>query len=216
MIRWESPTLGQVSPDEFIGIAESTGFIVRLGNWTLEQSARDALTLPPDIVIAVNVSGIQIMRGNLVEDTTRILRKVGLEPSRICLELTETVMLSSSDHIVETMQDLRFLGVTWALDDFGTGFSSMEYLSKMPLEKVKLDKSFTMQLGADPTARPILHSTSELCRGLGVKLLCEGVETSKQLAVLGEEGCEEAQGYFFGKPAPIGDLLAIARKHQKG
>lgn len=210
LIRWESPTLGSVHPDEFIDIAESTGFIVELGNWTLEQAAKDALSLPSELVIAVNVSGIQIMRGNLVEDTTRILKKVGLPPSRICLELTETVMLSQSSQIIETMQDLRFLGVVWALDDFGTGFSSMEYLSKMPLDKVKLDKSFTMRLNYDPTARPVLHATSELSRGLGVKLLCEGVETPEQLAVLSEEGCEEAQGYLFGKPAPVGRLLGTA------
>jgi diguanylate cyclase (GGDEF)-like protein len=215
LVRWESPTLGTVYPDEFIEIAESTGFIVELGNWTLEQSAKDALSLPSDIAIAVNVSGIQIMRGNLVEDTTRILNSVGLPPDRICLELTETVMLSLNSQIIETMQDLRFLGVTWALDDFGTGFSSMEYLSKMPLDKVKLDKSFTMQLNEDPAARPILHSTSELCRGLGVKMLCEGVETSEQLAVLAEEGCEEAQGYLFGKPVPIDRLISLAKKRQK-
>ncbi len=211
LIRWESPTLGTINPDEFIGIAESTGFIVVLGNWTLEQSAKDSLSLPPEFIVAVNVSGIQIMRGNLVGDATRILKKVGLAPNRICLELTETVMLSLSSQIIETMQDLRFLGVTWALDDFGTGFSSMEYLSKMPLDKVKLDKSFTMQLDRDPAARPILHSTSELCRGLGVKMLCEGVETPEQLAILAEEGCDEAQGYLFGKSIPIDDLLSVVR-----
>lgn len=215
LLRWESPTLGPISPDEFIEIAESTGFIVELGNWTLEQAAKDALSLPPELVVAVNASGIQIMRGNLLEDTTRILKDVGLPPNRICLELTETVMLSLSSQIVETMQDLRFLGVTWALDDFGTGFSSMEYLSKMPLDKVKLDKSFTMRLNDDPAARPILHSTSELCRGLGVKMLCEGVETSEQLAVLAEEGCDEAQGYLFSKPVPIDHLVSLAEHCQR-
>lgn len=215
LVRWESPTLGPVFPEEFIEIAETTGFIVELGNWTLEQSAKDAMSLPPEIVVAVNVSGIQIMRGNLVEDAVRILKDVGLPPNRICMELTETVMLSLSKQIVETMQDLRFLGVTWALDDFGTGFSSMEYLSKMPLDKVKLDKSFTMRLNDDPAARPILHSTSELCRGLGVKMLCEGVETPEQLAVLAEEGCQEAQGYLFGKPVPIDRLVSLAKHRQR-
>jgi diguanylate cyclase (GGDEF)-like protein len=212
LIRWHSPTLGHVSPDEFICIAESTGFIVELGKWTLENAAKDALTLPEDVTIAVNVSGIQIMRSDLVKDVASILKKTGLPPSRICLELTETVLLEASNSIIETMQDLRFLGVTWALDDFGTGFSSMEYLSRMPLDKVKLDKSFTMRLGDDPTARPILHSTSELCRGLDVKLLCEGVETDSQLTVLAEEGCAEAQGFYFGRPAPIDQLLQIVER----
>lgn len=215
LVRWDSPILGPVYPDEFIEIAESTGFIVELGNWALEQSAKDALTLPPDLVIAVNVSGIQILRGSLFEDCDRILKEAGIPPNRICLELTETVMLSLSDQIIETMQDLRFLGVTWALDDFGTGFSSMEYLSKMPLDKVKLDKSFILRLGDDPTARPILHSTSELCRGLGVKLLCEGVETTDQLSVLSEEGCDEVQGYLFGRPTSIASLQSIARRGRK-
>ena len=203
LIRWHSPKLGQVMPDEFIGIAESTGFIVELGRWTLERAAKDTLTLPPDLTIAVNVSGLQIMRRDFAQDVAQILQRVGLPPHRICLELTETVLLSSTDGIVENMQDLGFLGVTWALDDFGTGFSSMEYLSKMPLDKIKLDKSFTLQLGKDASARPILHSTSELCRGLGVKLLCEGVETEDQLRVLAIEGCAEAQGFLFGKPMSL-------------
>lgn len=213
LIRWHSPTMGQIPPDEFIGIAESTGFVVDLGKWTLEQAAKDALTLPDDVMIAVNVSGIQLLKSNLVSDVADILKKTGLPPHQLCLELTETVLLNSSTSIIETMQDLRFLGVTWALDDFGTGFSSMEYLSKMPLDKVKLDKSFVMQLGDDPAARAILHSTSELCRGLGVKLLCEGVETESQLAVLGEEGCAEAQGYYFGRPVPIDQLLPNDIQH---
>ena len=213
LIRWNSPTLGQVFPDEFISIAETTGFIVELGKWTLEQAARDALRLPHDVSIAVNVSGIQILKSDLVMDVASILKTVGVPPHRICLELTETVMLTASQEVIETMQDLRFLGVSWALDDFGTGFSSMEYLSKMPLDKVKLDKSFTMKLGVDSTSRPILHSTSELCRGLGVKLLCEGVETKAQLAVLKEEGCEEAQGYYFSRPVPVEDL--IPKDHQR-
>jgi len=213
LIRWNSSTLGHVYPDEFIGIAETTGFIVELGKWTLEQAARDVLRLPKDVSIAVNISGIQILKSDLVMDVASILKTVGVPPHRICLELTETVMLTASQKVIETMQDLRFLGVSWALDDFGTGFSSMEYLSKMPLDKVKLDKSFTMKLGVDPTSRPILHSTAELCRGLGVKLLCEGVETKAQLAVLKEEGCIEAQGYYFSRPVPIEDLLPNDQQH---
>ena len=215
LIRWNSSKLGKVLPDEFIGIAESTGFIVELGKWTLERAAKDALILPDELMIAVNVSGFQIMHGDFAREVDSVLRKVGLSANRICLELTETVLLASTEAIIETMQDLSFSGLTWALDDFGTGFSSMEYLSKMPLDKIKLDKSFTMKLGDDPTARPILHSSSELCRGLGVSLLCEGVETVEQLRVLAEEGCTEAQGYFFGKPMPI-DLLLSNSKAVKG
>ena len=216
LIRWQSPKLGTVYPDEFIGIAEATGFITELGKWTLERAARDTLRLPSDLIVAVNVSGIQIMRDGFATEVETILSRVGLSPGRICLELTETVLFSSTGRIVETMQDLGFLGLTWALDDFGTGFSSMEYLSKMPLDKIKLDKSFTMKLGEDPAARPILHATSELCQSLGVKLLCEGVETAQQLDVLISEGCAEGQGYYFGKPMPLDQLLAIARQKATG
>ena len=211
LIRWHSSTLGQVFPDEFIGIAESTGFISELGKWTLLQAAKDTKKLPDDLTIAVNVSGLQLIHSDFAADAHAILRQIGLPAHRICLELTETVLLASSASLIETMQDLRFAGLTWALDDFGTGFSSMEYLSTMPLDKVKLDKSFIQNLGQDPAARPILHATAELCRGLGVKLLCEGVETEEHLAVLADEGCDEAQGYLFGKPMPIEDLIPNAR-----
>ncbi len=210
LIRWESPTHGKVSPEEFIGIAESTGFIVELGKWALGRAAFDTQRLPPEVIMAVNVSGTQILRSDLVSDVRAVLADAGLPAQRICLELTESVFLASNNTIIETMLDLSFLGVTWALDDFGTGFSSMAYLSKMPLDKVKLDKSFVMNLGEDPTARPIVHSTAELCRGLGVKLLCEGVETERQLAILAEEDCDEAQGYLFSKPVPINQLLHLA------
>lgn len=216
LLRWNSPTLGWVSPEEFISIAESTGFIVTLGRWTLERAARDAKTLPPEVTIAVNVSGIQLMQSDFAGDAVIVLGKVGLPASRICLELTETILLASTESIVETMQDLSFLGFSWALDDFGTGFSSMEYLSKMPLEKIKLDKSFAMRLGEDPTALPILHSTSELCRGLGVKLLCEGVETSEHVRALAEEGCAEAQGYLFGAPMSLDRFQSVVRRCEAG
>ncbi len=210
LLRWSSPTLGHVYPDEFIEIAESSGHIVELGKWTLERAAMDAKTLPDGLTVAVNVSGIQVMRGDFTKNVLAVLAKVELPAKRVCLELTETVFLASAESIVETMQDLSFAGVTWALDDFGTGFSSMEYLSRMPLKKIKLDKSFTMGLGSEPTARPILHSAAELCRGLGVSLLCEGVETEQQLNILAEEGCNEAQGYYFGKPMNIDQLVRHA------
>ncbi len=216
LLRWNSPKLGKVYPDEFIEIAESSGYIAELGKWSLERAATDAQTWLDDLKVSVNVSGIQVMRGDFASDVVAVLEKTGLPARRLCLELTETVLLASTEGIVETMQDLSFIGVTWALDDFGTGFSSMEYLSRMPLDKIKLDKSFTMRLDEDdPTARPILHSTGELCRGLGVNLLCEGVETAAQLSVLTEEGCAEAQGYYFGKPMPVDQLLRHAQMSMK-
>lgn len=209
LVRWKSPSFGPVFPDEFIPIAESTGFIVELGRWVLQEAAKDALRMPQDTSMAVNVSGVQLMHAEVISDVLATLKTTGLPPQRLCLEITESVLLSSIDPIIEIMQDLRFSGVKWALDDFGTGYSSMAYLSRMPLDKIKLDKAFIMDLDRDPKSRIILHTVGELCRGLGATFLCEGVETSEHVRILRSENCAEMQGYFFGKPMPIDDLLKL-------
>lgn len=209
LVRWKSPSFGPVFPDEFIPIAESTGFIVELGRWVLQEAAKDALMMPADTSMAVNVSGVQLMHAEVISDVLATLKATGLPPHRLCLEITESVLLTSIEPIIEIMHDLRFPGVKWALDDFGTGYSSMAYLSRMPLDKIKLDRAFIMDLGRDPKSRTILHTVSELCRGLGVTFLCEGVETSEHVRILKSENCAEMQGYFFGKPMPIDDLLKL-------
>ncbi|MFQ6547005.1 EAL domain-containing protein [Aestuariibius sp. 2305UL40-4] len=210
LVRWSNASLGRVAPNEFIAIAESTGFILELGRFVLEQSVEDALAMPPDLGIAVNVSGVQLIAGDVLGDVKRVLETTGLPASRLCLELTESVLLDGSGGLIETMQDVQFLGVSWALDDFGTGYSSMGYLSQLPLEKIKLDKAFTMSLGVDRASLPILSAMSDLCRGLGIKLLCEGVETEDHLAHLQAHGCDEAQGYLFGRPMCLTDFLSYA------
>ena len=215
LVRWHSAALGAVYPDEFIPIAESTGFILELGRWVLEQSLRDAQQMPENLVVCVNVSGIQMMRGDLISDIRDALQGTGLSPGRLCLELTETVLLSATDRLVDLMADIRASGVTWALDDFGTGYSSMTYLSRLPLDKIKLDKAFVMGLGEDSAAMPILNAVADLCRNLNVKLLCEGVETQNHLDELRKLDCAEAQGYFFGKPLELTEFLAHAKAQRQ-
>ena len=208
LVRWTSPTLGQVFPDEFIEIAESNGFIRDIGRWVLRRAAEDAKGLPAEVSVAVNVSALQMLGDGLVEDVQSALRLSGLPAQRLWLELTESVFLSPSDEMIETMRDLEMTGVSWALDDFGTGYSSLGYLAKLPLRKLKLDKSFTQALGAEPEALAILRSVAALCHGMEIGLLCEGVETAEHVRLLRAEGCVEAQGYFYARPMPIGDVIA--------
>lgn len=212
LVRWNSETLGQIFPDEFIEIAESTGFIKELGAWVLERAVKDTLTLPETLSVAVNVSGVQMTGDGIANDINRLLRDTELQASRLCLELTETVLFDGTNDLVEKMRDIQFRGVSWALDDFGTGYSSLGYLSRLPIDKLKVDKSFALGLGTDPSAEHILAAVSDLCGGLGMKLLCEGVETREQLAFLKEHNYAEAQGYLFGKPMPFFDFSTYVER----
>ncbi len=207
LLRWASPELGQVFPDQFIEIAESNGFIQDIGRWVLGRATGDATLLPSDVTVSVNVSALQMIDHDLVSDVQTSLRESGLEARRLWLELTESVFMSPSHSVIETMRDLEMLGVSWALDDFGTGYSSLAYLSKLPLRKLKLDKCFIQALEADGDARAIVRSVSELCEGMGLELVCEGVETEEQVRILLQENCREAQGYFYGKPQTVYDVL---------
>ncbi|WP_299970799.1 EAL domain-containing protein [uncultured Roseobacter sp.] len=205
LLRWDSDTIGQIYPDEFIEIAESTGFINELGAWVLDKAIRDTMTLPSPLGVAVNVSGIQMTADNIVSDISALLQETKFPASRLCLELTETVLFDSTGELVEKMRDIQFRGVCWALDDFGTGYSSLGYISQLPIEKLKVDKSFLLGLQTDPAAEAILTAVSDLCCGLGMTLLCEGVETDQHLRFLKTHRMAEAQGYFFGKPMPFSE-----------
>ncbi len=211
LLRWTSPCLGPVRPDEFIPIAESTGFIADLGRWVLRRALRDMRNLPGHLSVAVNVSAAQMGHGTLMADISDALSDAGVPASRLWLELTETVLLDGSGGLVETMSDIRFRGVRWALDDFGTGYSSMAYLSRLPIDKIKLDRAFVAGLGDDPAALPVLRAINGLCRSLDLPLLCEGVENDEHLAVLRAHGCAEAQGFLFARPLSLPDFIAHAR-----
>jgi diguanylate cyclase (GGDEF)-like protein len=213
LLRWTSESLGQIYPDEFIAIAESTGFIKEVGSWVLEKAIQDTMSLPDELGVAVNVSAIQMAGDDFVGSVSKALSTPGFHASRLWLELTETVLFSGQTEIIEKMQDVQFLGARWALDDFGTGYSSLSYLSMLPINKVKLDKSFLTNLDNDPAALGILTAISDICTRLDKILLCEGVETEAHLTTLRQLNCAELQGYLLAKPMPFHDYSAYVSHH---
>ncbi|MFC0409802.1 putative bifunctional diguanylate cyclase/phosphodiesterase [Roseomonas elaeocarpi] len=200
LLRWERPGVGNVPPDQFIGIAEETGLIGQIGAWAIHEACRQAATWPEPMGVAVNVSPVQFRQPGLCECVTAALEHSGLPASRLELEITEGVLLNDTEETLATLERLRRLGVKIAMDDFGTGYSSLGYLQKFPFDKVKIDRSFVRNLGQDPNAGAIVSAVVGMSRALGVRANAEGVELREQAALLLAQGCEEVQGYFFARP----------------
>jgi diguanylate cyclase (GGDEF)-like protein/PAS domain S-box-containing protein len=210
LVRWKHPRLGSISPVEFIEIAEANGFVEKLGRWILHRACEDALTWPSHVSVSVNVSPLQFARGGFVEDVKEALGGSGLPPKRLHLEITESAFIESSDELMKTLHELRALGISFALDDFGTGFSSFGYLSKFPLDAIKLDQMFVRNLTSENASQAIVQSIKTLADGMGLTLICEGIETDEQLAFLRLLGCQQGQGYLFGKPKAASDIGQIS------
>ncbi len=200
LLRWHDPVRGHVSPGEFIPIAEDCGLITTLGAWVLRAACREAACWAQDLSIAVNLSPVQFRTTDLVGLVGGVLAETGLAPARLELEITEGVLLGDSPDTLAVLAGLKALGVRIAMDDFGTGYSSLSYLQRMPIDKLKIDQSFTRVLGTDPAARPLVRSIIGIARDLGIASLAEGVETELQAQMLREEGCVAVQGYLFGRP----------------
>ena len=206
LVRWTHPELGPVSPGEFIPIAENGGFIEPLGRWVLERACHDAASWPAGITVAVNVSPLQFQRTDVVQEVFRSLAVSALDPKRLQIEITESIFAQNQEEICATLRELKKAGVTCALDDFGSGFSSLGYLATLPLDKLKLDRMFVRGIETDASRATIVRSVLALSRGLGLKFLCEGIETREELEVLRGLGCREAQGYYFGRPQSKADV----------
>ncbi|MBO1078295.1 putative bifunctional diguanylate cyclase/phosphodiesterase [Roseomonas haemaphysalidis] len=200
LLRWDRPGHGNMPPDQFIGVAEETGLIGPIGAWAINEACRQAMLWPAHMNIAVNVSPVQFRQAGLFECVTSALQASGLSPARLELEITESVLLNDTEDTLAMLGRLRGLGVKIAMDDFGTGYSSLGYLQKFPFDKLKIDRSFVRDLGRDPNASAIVSAVVGMSRALGVRANAEGVEEQDQAALLLAEGCEEVQGYFFGKP----------------
>jgi diguanylate cyclase (GGDEF)-like protein len=212
LIRWNHPQKGLVSPLDFIPIAEETGLIVPIGEWVLKEACHQAMTWPDDIRVAVNFSTVQFARPGIVNLVFQALATSGLAPDRLEVEITESLFLESSDSVREILHGLKQIGVRIALDDFGTGFSSLSYLRKFPFDKIKIDRSFIIELLSEQEASAVVKAITDLAAALDMETTAEGVEEPAQVEALRAHGCTTVQGYLFSKPVPAGkvpDLLEV-------
>jgi len=217
LARWRHPTRGAISPDEFIPMAERTGLIHELGMWIVRNACRVAKMLPPDAPVSVNVSVAQLRAASMTGEMLDVIREFGLTPDRIEIEITESLLITRDDPAIDTARELSKAGFPIALDDFGTGYASLNYLRKLPLNRVKIDKEFTRDSVDHADCAAIVVSVVQLARTLGLEVTAEGVETEAQLAFLKAIGCGAAQGYLISKPVPESELAVLfAQEGVKG
>jgi diguanylate cyclase (GGDEF)-like protein len=215
LIRWRHPERGLVLPVEFIPVTEEIGLIRPLGAWVLAKACADAMQWPERISVAVNLSSVQFINGNLLQDVRQALSASGLPPHRLELEVTETVLIQNSEATLALLNELQALGVSIALDDFGAGYSSLGYLRKFPFDRVKIDKSFVDDLRLSGDATAIVRSVTSLCEALGMATTAEGVETVRQFDRFQASGCTNVQGYLFSPPVPAAEIPALCEKLQR-
>jgi diguanylate cyclase (GGDEF)-like protein len=204
LIRWKHPIRGMIPPAEFIPIAEQTGIIGQIGEWVLRQACADALHLPADCSVAVNISPVQFLTRDFLDVVADSLRASGLDPRRLELEITESAMMQNREQAGHLLRRLDEMGISVAVDDFGTGYSNLGYLIDFPFHKMKIDQSFVLRMEEDSKSAAVVSTVIGLARALGVRSIAEGVETENQALLLRAAGCNEVQGYLYGRPAPLG------------
>jgi diguanylate cyclase (GGDEF)-like protein len=212
LIRWNHPERGLVGPDQFIPVAEEIGLIVPLGEWVLRRACRDAVAWPTNLSVAVNLSAAQFRNPMLPLSVVSALGQSGLSASRLELEITESVLLQDDRTVLDTLHQIRDLGVRISMDDFGTGYSSLSYLRSFPFDKIKIDRSFISELGKANDCVAIIRAVTRLGASLGMITTAEGVETEEQLEILRAEGCVQVQGYLFSKPKPLAEIPAMLKR----
>jgi EAL domain-containing protein (putative c-di-GMP-specific phosphodiesterase class I) len=215
LARWQHPTLGWVPPDEFIPLAESSDLIVQIGGWILNAACQQARLWYDrgfrDLSIAVNLSARQFRQPDLPAMILKTVAAHGLKPHQIELELTETVVMSEAHRSIEILEALHAAGFKVAVDDFGTGYSSMSYLKRLPVSKLKIDRSFVSDLGSSVKSDSIVKAIIALAHGLGLAVVAEGVETQSQRSILNSFGCDQYQGYLFSRPQNANDVEVLLR-----
>ncbi|QPF72706.1 EAL domain-containing protein [Roseateles sp. DAIF2] len=217
LLRWQHAERGWISPAQFIPLAEQTGLIVPLGEWALQQCCRvlagwagDAALAP--LSLAVNLSAIQLRQKGFLGLMQQLLARGGVPAERLKIELTESALLEDVEAVIRLMEQLRALGLRFSLDDFGTGYSSLAYLKRLPLTQLKIDQSFVRDLLSEPNARAIARAIIQMGDNLGLEVIAEGVETPAQRELLAEQGCHAFQGWLYGRPLPLAEFEALARR----
>jgi EAL domain-containing protein (putative c-di-GMP-specific phosphodiesterase class I) len=206
LIRWNHPTKGLISPATFIPLAEEIGFIVPMGEWVIRQACVTAAQWPDHLHVAVNISAIQFRSPGLMQVIVGALAASGLAPTRLEIEITESVLLHNKEATLAVLHQLRALGIRIAMDDFGTGYSSLTYLQSFPFDKIKIDRSFVKNITEDSSSLTIVRAVAALANGMGMTATAEGVETAEQLQRIASEGCTEMQGFLFSRPLPAAEI----------
>jgi len=213
LLRWFHPKLGEVPPSEFIPLAEETGLIGPLGEWVLRTACTEAAKWPLQVVVAVNLSPAQFRNGNLVQSIVNALATAGLPPTRLELEITESVLLQDDTRTLATLHQLRSLGIRIAMDDFGTGYSSLSYLRSFPFDKIKIDRSFIRDIDKGGEGLAIVRAIIHLARSLNISVVAEGVETAEQYRLVQTEGVAQIQGFLLSRPQPAADIPAMLKRN---
>jgi EAL domain-containing protein (putative c-di-GMP-specific phosphodiesterase class I) len=215
LVRWNHPERGVVGPVDFIPLAEETGLILPLGQWVLEEACRqirdwqDRFPGPEPLVVAVNLSARQFAQPDLADQIADVMDKTGVNPAQLSLEVTESVMMEDVDSATLMTRKLKGLGLNLAIDDFGTGYSSLSYLKRFPVDYVKIDRSFVMDLGESNVDSEIVRAVIRLASAIGMRTVAEGVETEHQLRQLRAMGCPLVQGYYLARPQPAEAIEAM-------
>jgi EAL domain-containing protein (putative c-di-GMP-specific phosphodiesterase class I) len=215
LARWQHPTLGEVSPDRFIPVAESCGLMTELTDHLLRQAARDASRWSDSLTLSFNISPSQLKERTLGLRILTILAEAGLSPRRLEIELTESALVRDLAGAQDALMALRGAGVRIALDDFGTGYSSLYHLRNFKIDKIKIDRSFVESMEREPEAFALVRALLGFGRGLGLTVTAEGVEKPAQAIALQQEGCQQAQGYLYSRAMSANDALDFIRKNEK-
>ena len=210
LLRWRHPQYGLIPPAEFIPLAEEDGLILEIGEWVLRRACVAASPWDPALKVAVNVSAVQFAQVDLGQFVKQVLSETGLEPERLELELTESTIIKDKERTLHTLRQLQALGVSVALDDFGTGYSSLDTLRSFAFNRIKIDRSFISEIGIADQSIAMIRAVLGLAKALNIPVIAEGIETQEQFDLLRVEGCDEAQGFLLGRPAPIASVAAEA------
>ncbi|WP_395607489.1 EAL domain-containing protein [Pseudomonas sp. B22129] len=220
LLRWERPGYGAVSPAVFVPVLESLGLIVEVGRWVIDTVCQQIAEWQRGAIgaveVSVNVSGHQLIEGDLISDISRILAQTGVDPHWLEVELTESSLMENTQHTIASLQRLHAMGVKISIDDFGTGYSSLAYLRRFPIDTLKIDIAFIREVTSNPQDAAITRTIIELAHSLKLRAVAEGVETQAQLAFLKDAGCDQIQGYLFSRPLPVDTLERLLLERLQG